>query len=251
VTTDLEAAAATHAVCGVPVFPVRPGGKLPLFRSAHADDDPLRGVCRGECAADGHGVHDATTDPERIREWWAACPDANVGIACGPAGLLVLDVDPRHGGGEAILELQRRYAPLPETLWSRTGGGGWQAFFRAVGFGNSASRLGPGIDTRGQGGYVVVPPSLHPSGEPYAWWNPEIPIAPLPGWIRRLLEPRRESSNGAGKLRTPDIHSRYVVAAVESEAAAVAAASPGSRNVTLNSAAFALSAAHRRALARV
>ena len=77
-------------------------------------------------------------------------------------GLLVLDVDPGSGGPESLAALERSYDPLPRTTRSRTGGGGVHVFFRYPAekeVRNSAGWLGLGLDVRGEGGYVVVPPS--------------------------------------------------------------------------------------------
>ena len=113
----------------------------------------------------------------------------NVGIATGD-GLVVVDVDERHGGGDALHGLERRHGPLPETACVKTGGGGEHYFYAtAAVIRNSAGVLAPGIDTRGVGGYIVAPPSRHPSGRRYEWdLNPDdVDLAPLPAWIERQL----------------------------------------------------------------
>jgi Bifunctional DNA primase/polymerase, N-terminal len=139
-----------YACRGVPVFPCEPRGKAPLTYS---------------------GFWDATTDAGRIEAWWDRWPYANVGVPTGErSGLLVLDVDPRDGGPESLLALERINGPLPETAKARTGGGGVHVFFRYPAgetVRNSARRLGPGLDVRGVGGYVVVPPSRTQSA--YQW----------------------------------------------------------------------------------
>src|SRR5262249_6866135 len=123
--------------------------------------------------------------PNVIREWWQRHPNANVGIATGAAsGLVVLDVDPDHGGGESA-ELYMPGEALPSTLIARTGGGGLHMYFKHPGgrIRNSASELGPGLDVRGDGGYVVAPPSVHFSGKPYGWVDLGAPLADLPAFI--------------------------------------------------------------------
>jgi hypothetical protein len=121
-----------YACRGVPVFPCEPRGKAPLTYS---------------------GFWDATTDAGRIEAWWDRWPYANVGVPTGErSGLLVLDVDPRDGGPESLLALERINGPLPETAKARTGGGGVHVFFRYPAgetVRNSARRLGPGLDVRG------------------------------------------------------------------------------------------------------
>jgi hypothetical protein len=161
---NLVDTAVRYAERGLPVFPVR--GKLPLTE---------------------HGFKDASTDAKTIRAWFERWPSANLAIPTGPAsGLVVLDVDPRHDGDKSLAALEEKHGPLPLTLEARTGGGGRHLFF-ALGNGqnvrNSAGRLGPGLDTRGQGGYVVVPPSIHPeTKQPYVWTHKVKPaLAPL--WL--------------------------------------------------------------------
>ena len=92
-------AALGYAAKGWPVFPLR--GKFPVIAKSDS----------------GRGVHDATTDPDKVRELWARYPGSNVGIACGSAaGFWCLDVDPRHGGDDTLHDLERRYGALPDTV---------------------------------------------------------------------------------------------------------------------------------------
>ncbi len=126
-----------------------------------------------------NGVKAATVKTEVIRQWWDKHPRANIGIATGH-GLFVIDIDPRSGG--SLEELQKRFA-LPDTAMVRTGGNGWHLYYFYSGsLGNSAGKLAEGIDTRGFGGYVVAPPSLHASGSYYTWLNRTSPV-PLPTTI--------------------------------------------------------------------
>jgi hypothetical protein len=150
--------------------------------------------CRGKLPLTAHGVHDATTDPDVIAKWPEGC---NVGIATGH-GLVVLDVDPRHGGDDALHELEREHGELPATASVVTGGGGQHYYFAANGLGNSTGKLGHGLDLKGEGGYVIAPPSLHESGRRYEWDEQAEPV-PLPGWIRERLT----ATNGAAPL--PDV----------------------------------------------
>ena len=134
-----------------------------------------------------HGFKDATTDETKVRRWWGKWPDANVGIATGN-GLVVLDVDPRHGGLDNLADLEDQYGPLPPTLTATTGGGGRHFHFTTPAPVRSKVALRPGVDIRGDGGYVVAPPSLHESGARYQWENSE-PLAPLPDWLRERPVP--------------------------------------------------------------
>ena len=132
------------------------------------------------------------TDDE-IRGWLKRWPDGNLAVVTGAiSGLLVLDVDRRHGGDLALAQLEQRHGALPDTVESITGGGGRHVYFAHPGF-EVRNRVGfaPGLDLRGDGGVIIVPPSIHPSGKPYRWRDghgpTEASLAPLPFW---LLEPR-------------------------------------------------------------
>ncbi|MBS0374817.1 MAG: bifunctional DNA primase/polymerase [Proteobacteria bacterium] len=106
-----------------------------------------------------------------IDAWYRHHPEANVAIVTGRlSGLVVLDVDPRHGGEASLAALEAAHGPLPATLESLTGGGGRHLYFRHPG-GRCPNRVGlePGLDLRGDGGCIVAPPSIHPSGRAYAW----------------------------------------------------------------------------------
>lgn len=118
-----------------------------------------------------HGVLDATTNEARIQSWWAQWPEANIGLAAGIAsGFVVLDIDPERGGEKSFEELQAKYGKIPETLQCSTGGGGRHLYFLNPDkpLGNRVD-VAPGLDFRGEGGYVVAPPSVHISGRIYKW----------------------------------------------------------------------------------
>lgn len=164
-----------YASLGLPVFPVKSRGKVPLTE---------------------HGCTDATVDARQIGAWWARWPNANIGIATGKS-LVVLDVDIDHNGGrygdESLDALVRQHGPLPETWLCLTGGGGLHYYFYcndpAVTIG---ADLAPGLDFRGTGGYVVAPPSIHPSGSRYEWEasnDPADGAAPaiIPEWLHELM----------------------------------------------------------------
>ena len=115
-----------------------------------------------------NGVKDASYEAAQIREWWHLYPDANIGLATG-RGLLVIDIDPKNGGS---LEVLNALVALPPTATLRTGSGGLHLYFkydRSLVIRNSAGKLAPGIDVRGENGYVVAPPSMHISGNRYRW----------------------------------------------------------------------------------
>ena len=153
------------------------------------------------------GAISASCDLDQVQLWWDRYPQANVGIATG-GGLLVVDIDPRHGGSLEVIE---RLVELPEkTPLVRTGGGGWHLYFlhdRELIVPNSSGRLAEGIDIRGHHGYVVAPASLHASGRHYLWRVfGDIPRAP-----ERLLDlaltSRKQSSSHAVILPRPGLPS--------------------------------------------
>ncbi|NUS12269.1 MAG: bifunctional DNA primase/polymerase, partial [Streptomyces sp.] len=158
-------AALLAAARGLPVIPLS-RTKLPAVRSPHRDEPRTASPCRGECGRPGHGVHDATTDPARIRALFAVAPWATgYGVACGraPHHLLGLDLDVKHGvdGVAALRALSETHGfTVPGTLTVLTPSGGRHLWLTAPGpVPNSVGRLAPGIDIRGEGGYVVGPGS--------------------------------------------------------------------------------------------
>jgi hypothetical protein len=142
-----------------------------------------------------NGVHDASTDEAKIQRWWETWKDANIGVATSKgAGIFALDVDPRRGGAEALASLESKYCKLSETRTAETGGGGVHYLFKYPNFPvkNSTGVLGPGLDIKGEGGAIVVAPSLHMSGKRYRWRN-DAPIVDAPEWFLRLLRAEHKS----------------------------------------------------------
>lgn len=129
-------------------------------------------------------------DGAEIETWFARWPEANVGLVTGTvSGLVVLDVDPRHGGEHSL----RALGESGRTVEAETGGGGRHYYYRHPGGvvrGKVAVR--PGLDLRADGGLVVAPPSIHPSGRPYRWvagrGPEEVALAPMPDWLRQLVD---------------------------------------------------------------
>lgn len=165
----LGRAACVYGEMGLAVLPLSAGTKIPYTT---------------------HGVHDATTDRARIEQWWRLRPNSNIGMACGEAsgGIFPLDIDPRNGGDDSLADLCRTHM-IPETPRSLTGGGGEHIFFR----GNArCTVIAPGVDIKGNGGYVVLPPSVHPNGKVYAWdalsRPDDIAFADAPAWLLKLCE---------------------------------------------------------------
>jgi len=127
---------------------------------------------------------------ETLHDWFRRSPDYNVAIVTGAlSGLVVVDVDPRHGGKESLRALERTHGSLPATVESITGGGGRHLYFSHPGGEiHNRTNIEPGIDLRGDGGCIVAPPSIHPSGKRYRWKKGHAPgdveLAALPDWLR-------------------------------------------------------------------
>lgn len=214
ITNPLLTAALEHARAGRKVFPLhhvlangscscgdggtcRSAGKHPRF---HKDDLPA-------------GLKNATTDEAQIRIWWDRWPKANIGLATGrPSGFWVLDVDPRHGGDETLMELERRHGPLPHTVEAISASGGRHILFSLPeGFevrniqrtGESESPLGAGLDLRGDGGLIVGAGSRAANGRGWYWDAEHHPadteIAPAASWLLELVR----QAMGAGDRRGP------------------------------------------------
>src|SRR5688500_12163085 len=132
---------------GIPVFPLHPRSKIPRIE----------------------GWPDlATCDEETLVSWYQdQGPDGlNIGIRTG-TGIIVLDVDPRHHGDAALLELEERFGPLPRTPEVKTGDGGRHLYFNeppGIVLRNSQGKLGSGLDIKAARGFAVSPPSIHPNG---------------------------------------------------------------------------------------
>lgn len=162
------------------IFPLKPRSK-----------EPLPGT---------HGVKDATNDEKQIRAWWAEHPDANIGGACGPSKITVIDVDGDKGGTDSWAELRASYTIDDKTPTSLTASGEHLIYRNPPGVStrNTTGKLGAGLDTRGDGGYIVLPPSIHPSGIEYRWeetYRPnERAMLPLPPVLVSLLN--KPSRNG-------------------------------------------------------
>jgi hypothetical protein len=168
-SNPIAQAAARYLARGWSVLPLQHGGKRPLFAWEMLQQH------RADAAA--------------LAQWFARWPGANIGVVTGEiSNLIVLDVDPRHGGDDSLAALEQRFGVLPDTAEARTGGGGRHLYFaHPGGLVPNRAGLAQGIDLRGDGGYVVAPPSRHPSGESYTWATGRSPDetgpAALPRWL--------------------------------------------------------------------
>jgi putative DNA primase/helicase len=174
-------------------------------------------------------VQDASRNHRTIEKWFRNS-GANVGIATGAiSGLFALDIDPRHDGDETLAALERERGALPQTVRFLTGGGGEHVLFRHPGgrILNSVRTLGPGIDVRGDGGYIVGPPSRHICGRTYAIsvdHHPDhVGLANAPAW---LLERVYRRADDRGLVRSSPQNWRAAIGRTITE---------GERNSTLTS----------------
>ena len=164
----LREAALAYTRRGWSVIPLRPADKRPLLDSWERFQ------------------HEAAT-PAQVAEWWRRWPRANVGIVTGAvSGLVVLDVD-GEAGREALRGKELPPTPVVET------GRGWHYYFAHPGGDVRTCKPASGLDLKADGGYVVAPPSLHPSGRRYRWTDGlsprDAPLAPLPAWLWEQARP--------------------------------------------------------------
>ncbi|MGV9367095.1 bifunctional DNA primase/polymerase [Amycolatopsis sp. NPDC003731] len=242
----LLGAALDIAARGWPVFPLAPHSKRPAIRGWQQR---------------------ATCDPDRIRRWWHRHPSCNVGIACGPAGLLVLDLDAAHGPipipwarqgishGRDVLALLAHQAGEPDPVDTFTvttpHGGEHRYFHRPPGsrlrstVGGRGRGLGWHVDTRGPGALITAPRSIAVVQGvlvPYAVTG-DLPVAELPGWLVAALTPPSPPPHPAVVPMPPVTSHRvtaYVQAAVTAECCNVATATEGHRHIAVYAAAAAL-----------
>lgn len=147
-------AAIEYAKKGFAVFPLKYRDKVPLTRN---------------------GCKDATTDAAQIKAWWQQHPNANIGLATGSVSqnvfVIDLDIDEDRGidGYHSLEDWQREHGDFPETWTAITGRGGYHLYYRGNGRIKNRAGIIDGVDIRGNGGYVVAPPSIHKNGNRYEW----------------------------------------------------------------------------------
>ncbi|MFJ6294693.1 bifunctional DNA primase/polymerase [Streptomyces griseoviridis] len=245
-SNHLLTAALNAAERGWHVFPLRPGTKRPAL---HGETACTR---TGPCT-NGHRKWEqqATTDPDRIRAAWSRAP-FNVGVACGPSGLLVVDLDmPKEqriegssdapcGAASFGALCERAGHAVPATYRVRTASGGEHLYFTApdgVRLANTAGTVAPLVDTRAWGGYVVAAGSRTPTGPYEALCGSA--AAPVPGWLLSILQPAPKRSQAPSGAVARQSH-RYADVALSQESRNVASAQRGSREAALFRAARAL-----------
>lgn len=193
---------------------------------------PVHGITEGECTCGSdcgdqggkhpctaHGLLDATTDQSQLKKWWNQWPNANIAIRTGQAsGIFAVDLDIKNSDGPGNwAELMDINGPV-ETLTSITGGGGQHWVFTLtegllIKNQVNSQALGEGIDVRGEGGYIVVWPSLHLSGEIYEWDHAVSPM-PAPHWLIDILPKTNETKQTATVPQNMDEYEPWVSAAM-------------------------------------
>lgn len=182
----MRSASAYAEKLGWAVFPLVKGRKVPAIPKSEG----------------GKGVKDATRYLDDIERWGRKYPDANIGIACGiPSGIMVIDVDPRNGGPDSLAKLASKGQILTPCPRARTGNGGWHYIYRyQPGIINSKSKLGPGVDIKTTGGYIVAAPSWiakseDGAGGSYVWEVSPLDVAVprLPIWVSARMQPRPDA----------------------------------------------------------
>ncbi len=245
--------ALAYAEAGWSVFPLRPGTKRPAtpnHTAEHCDQSDQR-------CWNGHVGWEAraTLDADRITKAWQMRP-YGIAIACGPAGLIIVDLDTAKGtaasGADTLVQLEHNHGQsLPATWTVATPSGGRHLYYRQPDgqrLGNTAGKAGPGIDTRAHGGYVVAPPTTTPTGD--YWLVDDHPPTELPDWLAHLLTTpsRPERTHPTRRNDEPQLRSiaptdrirRYAQRAISGELDRIRTAPEGERNHRLFYASIAL-----------
>lgn len=222
---------------------------MPDFSTYHALGFSPFPVVRGDKkpACEWKPYQTTRATPEQCAVWDKQ--GFNIGLATGKiSGFIVLDVDGEEGQ-QSLAELEATHGALPETITAQSGKGK-HYYFQMPNDGREIRNLSgrsvygevlPSLDVRGDGGYIIAPPSLHPNGNSYCWINsPEdTAIAPAPEWLLELVAKPPEQSFLAREKRAAFSHA-YLETALADELASLRKASNGTRNDTLNKAAFSL-----------
>ncbi len=168
---SIKDSALDYCRLGWSVIPIHPGKKRPLVRWQAYQYRPA--------------------DVFVVEEWFESWPDANIAVVTVIVSwLIVLDVDPAHGGATSLKQIEQENGTLPATVEASTGGGGRHLYFAHPGeIKRNRVGIAPDIDLRGDGGYVVAPPSRHASGHRYRWAPSRSPwetdLASIPVWLLR------------------------------------------------------------------
>lgn len=217
---------------------------------------PVHTMRDGNCSCDGkvkgckpgkhpagllvkNGHKNASNSEAQVLHWWSEMPDANIGVACGPSKLIVVDEDPRDGGDETLAALKLDGCAIPDTVTARSGDGHHYYLRRPVGVPVKDGSLGPGVQLKIEG-YVVAPTSLHHSGRRYEWEHGCSPfegveIADAPMW---LIERLRPSKSPAATEVNLDVSFTFAGASAIYFGYILFLASDGERSASMNEGSF-------------
>lgn len=180
-----EELALSYAADGIPVFPCRPDYEIvPDSKGKPVEKKPKSPLTQ-------YGFKEATTTERIINRWWGDRPDALVGVPTGErSGFWVLDIDiptdEHTEDGRPWLERMEAMHGALDTRVARTASGGRHFFWRHVNGVRNKASIAPGVDTRGEGGYVCMPGSVMPDGTLYEWENDK-GIAEAPAWLLDIV----------------------------------------------------------------
>lgn len=243
------AVAHSYIAAGIPIFPCREQesegvdystGEIVTF----AEKSPFT----------SDGLKGATKSTRIIDIWFRdRYPNALIGIPTGDSlGAWVLDLD-RHANEDGsirdghvwLAEMEAKHGLLPETARAKTANGGTHVFFRHIDGIRNRAAIAPGVDTRGQGGYICGPGSVMADGRRYAWidWEHDsIPeFADAPDWLVDMVKAKpfvATASTYTGSSQSTGTNTKYVDRAVDDELSSLASTPQGGRNAALNDAAF-------------
>jgi len=229
-----------YASKGWPVFPCRP--RYETVINSQGKPEPKK----PKSPLTRFGFREATKTTKQIDYWWSQNPDALVGVPTGaPSGIWVLDIDVpseehTEDGRGWLAEMEELHGQLPATRMVTTASGGTHYYWRHVDGVRNKAALAPGVDTRGDGGFVCVPGSVLEDGTFYEWANDE-PIADAPEWLLDMvIAPPSPAVSTQPMTYKSGTNDRYVDAAVDSELSDLAGTTQGSRGFRLNRSAFSL-----------
>ncbi len=182
---DMLQAALQYAKRGWGVFPV-----YGVDESGNCACGNIDCEHQGKHPSIKNGHKDATDDINIIKPYWEKHPDSNIGIATGKDSFVVLDIDGKEGR-KSLAALEKQYGKLPITVTVITGNGKHYWFKSSVVVKNSTSKVGEKVDVRGNGGYIIAPPSNHYSGQTYRFQDGrglgDVDIADVPEWLLDLM----------------------------------------------------------------
>lgn len=209
-TTKMVDEALWYASRGLHVIPVHSFGQDAISGEVGCSCGEPTCASPGKHPIPRSGLKEATTDPEKIKAWWTQYPDANIAIVTGAiSGIVVVDLDGQEGKNEWA-ELVKQHGATPRGWRIKTGGGGRHVYFAHPGgeVRNTAKRIGAHIDSRGDGGYVLAPPSVHASGGQYEFASDDVrdlEFPAMPAWVAKKMATPPAMSKPMGEVKITNV----------------------------------------------